>query len=55
MIAASFQPDPAQLLAALTRQGEAIAQEIAAGRARNSSAIWRNARLLWPAFTGQGG
>ncbi len=51
MIAASFHPDLAQLFAALTRQAEAIAQDIAARRTRDSSAIWRDARLLWPAFT----
>lgn len=53
MIAASFQPDPGQLVNALTRQAEVMAQE-AAQQARSggdSTAIWRNARLLWPAFT----
>lgn len=55
MIAASFQPDPGQLAAALNRQAEAIAAEIATeaaiGQTRDSTEIWRNARLLWPAFT----
>jgi len=57
MISASFQPDTGQLAAALIRQAEAMAKA-AASKSRNnrdSAAIWRNARLLWPAFTAQGG
>ena len=58
MIAATFQPDLGQLTNVLTRQAEAIAEE-AVQQARSgvdSTAIWRDARLLWPAFTAnQGG
>lgn len=58
MIAATFQPDLGQLTNVLTRQAEAIAQNIGqqARNSRDSTAIWRDARLLWPAFTAnQGG
>lgn len=55
MISASFQPDPGQLTAALTRRAEAIAEEAAreAQNNRDNTAMWRDARLLWPAFTTQ--
>lgn len=58
MISASFAPDPGQLALALTRQAEAMAEQMAwqAQNSRDSTAIWRDARLLWPAFTAhQGG
>lgn len=57
MITASFQPDLGQLTSVLTRQAEAIAQNIGqqAQSSRDSTAIWRNARLLWPAFSAQQG
>lgn len=58
MIAATFQPDLGQLANMLTRQAEAIAEEAAkqTQNSRDSTAIWRDARLLWPTFTAnQGG
>lgn len=53
MIAATFQPDLGQVAAALTRMAQTMAEDTAqqAQTSRDSTAIWRNARLLWPAFT----